>query len=141
MPSMHGANMPDVKINQMKWRDTTGSEPRLDYVCLTILTFRDLSGDLRITRWWLYLSINYSTITHLGINSVRLSISFSDMQFRTAESGHLPCHNGLVHFMQTELAEIEEALPHRIEGFQSYPAFANIRTIHVDKNLRSLESP
>ena len=115
--SMHGANMQGVKINQMEWR-VDGSAS----VGLRLPYDIDFSGfTLGLVNNTLVAVLVYQLFHyHSSWNKFSQIINFIlGQQFRTAEPGHKPCYNGLVHFMQTELPEVEDEL---LEGFQRYPA-------------------
>lgn len=115
--SMYGANMHGVKINRMEWR-VGGSAS----VGLRLSYDIDFSGFI----WGL---MNNSLVAilvyqlfhnHPSWNKFSQIIDFIlGQQFRTAELGHIPCYDGLVYFVQTELPELEDEL---LEGFQRYPA-------------------
>ncbi|MDE0086677.1 MAG: pentapeptide repeat-containing protein [Candidatus Poribacteria bacterium] len=115
--SMHGANMHGVKINRMEWR-VGGSAS----VGLRLPYDIDLSGFI----WGLMNNSLVAVLVyqlfrnHPSWNKFSQIIDFIlGQQFRTAEPDHIPCYNGLVYFVQTELPEVEDEL---LEGFQRYPA-------------------
>ncbi len=117
MANMHGANMHGVNINQMEWRVRGSASVGLR-----------LSYDIDFSRF-IWGVMNNSLVAvlvyqlfrnHPSWNKFSKIIDFIlGQQFRTAELGHIPCYNGLFHFVQTELPEMEDEL---LEGFQRYPA-------------------
>ena len=135
--SMHGANMQGVKINQMKWRIRGSASIGL---CLPYDI--DFSGFIRgLTNNSLVAILVYQLFhNHSSWNKFSQIIDFIlGQQFRTTEPGHLPCYNGLVHFMQTELPEVEDEL---LEGFQSYPAmqiYERYMLAKIERNIRNLD--
>ena len=117
MANMHGANMHGVKINQMTWwvRGSTSVGLRLPYDI-------DFSGFIwGVMNNSLVAILVYQLFyNHPSWNKFSQIIDFIlGQQFRTAEPDHIACYNGLFHFVQTELPEVEDEL---LEGFQRYPA-------------------
>ncbi len=135
--NMHGANMQGVKINQMKWR-VRGSAS----VGLCLPYDIDFSGFIRgLTNNSLVAILVYQLFhNHSSWNKFSQIIDFIlGQQFRTMEPGHLPCYNGLVHFMQTELPEVEDNL---LEGFQRYPAmqiYERYMLAKIERNIKNLD--
>ena len=135
--SMHGANMQGVKINQMKWRIRGSASVGL---CLPYDI--DFSGFIRgLTNNSLVAILVYQLFhNHSSWNKFSQIIDFIlGQQFRTTEPGHLPCYNGLVHFMQTELPEVEDNL---LEGFQRYPAmqiYERYMLAKIERNIKNLD--
>ena len=135
--SMHGANMHGVQINQMEWRlgGSASVGLRLPYNI-------DFSGFI----WGL---MNNSLVAilvyqlfhnHSSWNKFSQIINFIlGQQFRTAEPGHIPCYDGLIHFVQTELPEVEDEL---LEGFQTYPAmqiYERYMLAKIERNIKNLD--
>ena len=135
--SMHGANMQGVKINQMAWR-VDGSAS----VGLRLPYDVDFSGFIRgFTNNSLVAVLVYQLFhNHPSWNKFSQIIDFIlGQQFRTAEPGHRPCYNGLVHFMQTELPEVEDEL---LEGFQRYLAmqiYERYLLAIIERNIKNLD--
>ncbi len=114
---MHGANMQGVRIKQMEWR-VRGSAS----VGLRLSYNIDFSGFIwGVMNNTLVAVLVYQLFhSHPSWNKFSKVIDFIlGQQFRTMEPGHIACYGGLVHFVQTELPEVEDAL---LEGFQRYPA-------------------
>ena len=135
--SMHGANMQGVKINQMAWR-VDGSAS----VGLRLPYDLDFSGFIRgFTNNSLVAVLVYQLFhNHPSWNKFSQIIDFIlGQQFRTAEPCHRPCYNGLVHFMQTELPEVEDEL---LEGFQRYLAmqiYERYLLAIIERNIKNLD--
>ena len=134
---MHGANMQGVKVNQMEWR-VDGSAS----VGLRLPYDIDFSGfTLGLVNNTLVAVLVYQLFhNHPSWNKFSQIIDFIlGQQFRTVESGHRPCYNGLVHFVQTELPEVEDEL---LEGFQSYPAmqiYERYMLAIIERNIKNLD--
>ena len=135
--SMHGAYMRDVQINQMAWR-VRGSAS----VGLCLPYDIDFSEFIRgFTNNSLVAVLVYQLFRdHPSWNKFSQIIDFIlGQQFRTAEPGHIACYNGLVHFMQTELPEVEDEL---LAGFQRYPAmqiYERYMLAKTERNIRNLD--
>ncbi|MCY3872040.1 MAG: pentapeptide repeat-containing protein [Gemmatimonadetes bacterium] len=135
--SMHGANMHSVKINRMEWR-VGGSAS----VGLRLPYDVDFSG----FTWGLMNNSLVAVLVYQLFHHHPLWNKFSQIidfilgqQFRTAEPGHIPCYDGLVHFMQAELPEVEDEL---LEGFQRYPAmqiYERYMLAKAERNIRNLD--
>ena len=135
--SMHGANMQGVQINQMEWR-VGGSAS----VGLRLPYDIDFSGFIwGVMNNSLVAVLVYQLFhSHPSWNEFSKIIDFILGQpFRTTEPGHIPCYDGLVHFVQTELPEVEDEL---LEGFQRYPAmrlYERYMLAKIERNIRNLD--
>ena len=135
--SMHGANMQGVKINQMAWR-VRGSAS----VGLRLPYDIDFSGFIRgLMNNSLVAVLVYQLFrNHPSWNKFSYVIDFIlGQQFRTAEPGHIACYNGLIHFVQTELPEVEDDL---LSGFQTYPAmqiYERYMLAKIERNIKNLD--
>ena len=135
--SMHGASMHGVKINQMAWR-VRGSAS----VGLCLPYDIDFSGFIRgLTNNSLVAVLVYQLFrNHPSWNKFSQIIDFIlGQQFRTVEPGHIACYNGLVHFILTELPEIEDKL---LEGFQRYPTmliYERYMLAKIERNIKNLD--
>ena len=135
--SMHGANMQGVKINRMEWR-VRGSAS----VGLCLPYHIDFSGFIRgLTNNSLVAVLVYQLFhNHPTWNKFSQIIDFIlGQQFRTVEPGHIACYNGLVHFILTELPEMEDKL---LEGFQRYPAmriYERYMLAKTERNIKNLD--
>ena len=114
---MHGANMRGVRIKQMEWR-VRGSAS----VGLRLSYHIDFSG----FSWGFMNNALVAVLVFQLFHGHPSWDKFSQVvdfilgqQFRTAEPDHRACYGGLVHFVQTEFPEVEDAL---LEGFQTFPA-------------------
>ena len=135
--SMHGASMHGVKINQMAWRVRGSTSIGL---CLPYdIDFSEfIRGFMNNT---LVAVLVYQLFRdHPSWNKFSQIIDFIlGQQFRTVEPGHRPCYDGLVHFMQAELPEVEDEL---LEGFQRYPAmqiYERYMLAIIERNIRNLD--
>ena len=133
--NMHGANMQGVQINQMEWlvRGSTSVGLCLPYD----IDFSGFSWGLANNS--LVAVLVYQLFhNHPSWNKFSRIIDFIlGQQFRTAEPGHIPCYSGLVHFMQTELPEVEDEL---LEGFQTYPAMLICERYMLAKIARNIRN-
>lgn len=135
--SMHGANMQGVQIKQIEWR-VGGSASvglRLPYnIDFSRLTWGLMNNSLvAVLVYQLFRN-------HPSWNKFSQIIDFIlGQQFRTMEPGHIPCYNGLIHFVQTELPEVEDEL---LEGFQRYSAmqiYERYMLAKIESNIRNLD--
>lgn len=135
--SMYGANMQGVQVNQMEWwvRGSTSVGLCLPYD-IDFSGFTSGFANNSLVAVLVYQLFH----NHPSWNKFSQIIDFIlGQQFRTAESGHRPCYNGLVHFMQTELPEVEDNL---LEGFQRYPAmqiYERYMLAKIERNIRNLD--
>ena len=135
--SMYGANMHGVKINQMTWwvRGSTSVGLCLPYD-IDFSGFTSGFANNSLVAVLVYQLFH----KHPSWNKFSQIIDFIlGQQFRTMEPGHIPCYNGLVHFVQTELPEVEDAL---LEGFQRYPAmriYERYMLAIIERNIKNLD--
>ena len=134
---MHGANMQGVQIKEMEWR-VGGSASvglRLSYdIDFSGFTWGLMNNSL------VAILVYQLFYNHPSWSKFSKIIDFIlGQQFRTKEPGHIPCYNGLVHFVQTELPEVEDEL---LEGFQRYPAmklYERYTLAKIERNIRNLD--
>ena len=134
---MHGANMQGVRIKQMEWmvRGSASVGLRLPYN----IDFSEFTWGL-MNNTLVAVLVYQLFHGHPSWNKFSKVIDFIlGQQFRTAEPGHIACYGGLVHFVQTQLPEVEDEL---LAGFQKYPAmkiYQRYMLATIERKIRNLD--